>query len=113
MRAQSSDESLNQDTDCINDAMMRSFVEGRYLHSDDGSVQVPSVIRGTNTEEQFDVATKAQNEYIWRTGDFILATYPKNGKFSTSFHFDLFALNLNSIPRPRMWARPAHSSYFC
>ena len=52
-------------------------VGGCYMTSEDESKRVPAIARATGDHEK---VVKLMKDYIWREGDFILATYAKNVK---------------------------------
>ena len=49
----------------------------QYFTSDDGQVKVPAVFVSQDSVNEVRTALKS---YKWRDEDFLLATYPKNGK---------------------------------
>ena len=51
-------------------------VRGCYVTSADGSKRVPALYLAAGSHEK---VVKLMKDYIWRDGDFILATYAKNG----------------------------------
>ncbi|XP_067929895.1 sulfotransferase 1C2A-like isoform X2 [Watersipora subatra] len=51
---------------------------GRYLSSEDGTVQVPALIA---LPSAFRHVLSDLETYKWKTGDFMLNTYPKNGTY--------------------------------
>lgn len=72
-------ENMASEDDSSTDAILRRITGGNCLTNDDGSVRVPSITLGVNSQQTFDDLLKARNEYKWRNGDFLLASYPKNG----------------------------------
>ena len=51
-------------------------VTGQYFTSADGQVKVPALVLG----DTFPTVKNDILNYKWKTGDFLLATYPKNGE---------------------------------
>lgn len=55
---------------------------GRYRLSDDGKVKVAGVVTGHPSDKEILAKIdKEMDEYVWCEDDFLLSTYPKNGKF--------------------------------
>ena len=52
---------------------------GQYFTNDDGSVKVAAITM-TKDVSHVQVIKKAMTDYEWHDEDFLLATYPKNGK---------------------------------
>jgi len=48
-----------------------------HLTSDDGKVQVPAML---HTKDMFEEVLKDLQEYTWNEKDFLLTSFPKNGK---------------------------------
>lgn len=68
-----------QDLDYIKLPLNGEF-SGCYLVSDDGKLKIPTVTMNPDPAA-FAEVKQSMNEYKWRDGDFLLATFPKNGMY--------------------------------
>lgn len=55
-------------------------LHGKYMSSGDGMVSVPALIMAQNRDENHGLVLSTLSEYRWRSEDFLLTTYLKNGE---------------------------------
>ena len=82
----------------------REMSSEHHFVSEDGSVRVSSIpmaiLTNGNEDEYFERITRALKEYRWRDEDFLLATYPKNGKILECY---TLTKNINTAKAQSNW----------